>query len=134
MLDSDIDSGLFLVYNVPGGDTMIYQSRYILKQCRKFRNLEFNCNSHLHCLYDVHATSSTVPIEKYKDEAEQLLAHLVDIGCLVRTQFGYRMTAAGMHTLQISAIRIGNFLLRSVLVPVVLSILTSLITLYITGL
>lgn len=113
---------------------MIYQSRYILKQCRKFRNLEFNCNSHLHCLYDVHATSSTVPIEKYKDEAEQLLAHLVDIGCLVRTQFGYRMTTAGMHTLRISAIRSGNFLLRSVLVPVVLSILTSLITLYITGL
>ena len=68
---------------------MIYQSRYILKQCRKFRNLEFNCNSHLHCLYDVHATSSTVPIEKYEDEAEQLLG----------TTCGHRLSCA--HTVRL---------------------------------
>lgn len=113
---------------------MIYQSRYILKQCRKFPNREFNCNIRLHYLYDVHETSNTVPIEKYKDEADQLLSYLVDIGCLERTQCGYLVTAAGMHSLQISAIKIASFLLRSVIVPVVLSILTSLITLYITGL
>lgn len=112
---------------------MVYQCKYILKQCKAFGDEEFNYNDKNFRLYNVHNPNKFVCLKKHTSEANILLNSLVQDGFLEKSQFGFKNTVKSIHYFQLNLRKFCLFILKSVLVPIILSIITTLITLYIAG-
>lgn len=108
--------------------------RYILKICRKSGIKEFAYNQQKQAVVHIHKLDEFSSVKKYADEVGSSFIWLEENGYIIRQQHGFSLTQKGLHPYEIIAENIGMFLLRSVLVPIVLSILTTLITLYIKSL
>lgn len=76
--------------------------------------------------------SKTYDYSKYKGEISSILDDLVSSGHLIysrNNKYYVSLTAKGIHPFQGVCICIIKFLFRSVLVPIIVSLLTTLITL-----
>lgn len=71
---------------------------------------------------------------KYAHEIHGIMDFLVEQGYLISTPGNqYRLTHHGLHPAQASLIQLRNFLLKDVLVPIAVSVATTLICLWLTG-
>lgn len=69
----------------------------------------------------------------YRNSLESTLDHLADHKYIELVDGGGRVLHAGWHWGQITAGKFANFLFRSVAVPVVVALLTTLITMWLSG-
>lgn len=113
---------------------MTKQCRYFLKCCKKLNERDFNFNTKDNCIRNVHKLSGGIEIKRYTNEADSIFDYLSENSYLKRTKFGYNLTQKGLHPNRMIWEDIRTFLIKSVLVPVVVSAVTSLITLYIKAL
>ena len=113
---------------------MTKQCRYYLKCCRKLDDDNFSYN-HKDCfIRNVHKTEGGIKADKYSNEADSVFAYLAENGYLCSTKFGYSLTQKGLHPYRMIWEEIRAFLIKSVLIPIIVSAITSVITLYISAL
>lgn len=79
-------------------------------------------------------TKAVYNYAKYKDEIDAIIDMLNDEKCIITDDSGnvpvYRLTELGMHPCQLNLKTFLNFLINSILVPVAVSAITTLITLW----
>lgn len=110
---------------------MTKQCKYYLKLCRKLSENEFKYNSKDHFIRNVHKLKGGIEVRKYCSEAESVFDCLLDNGYLKRAQFGYDLTQKGLHPKRMIWEDIRAFLIKSIVVPIIVSAITSIITVYI---
>lgn len=113
---------------------MTRQCRYFLKCCKKLSDHDLNYNTKDHCIRNVHKLSGGVEIKKYISEVDSVFDYLLENSYLKRTDFGYDLTQKGLHPNRMIWEDIRAFLIKSVVVPIIVSAATSLVTLYIGSL
>lgn len=113
---------------------MTKQCRYFLKCCKKLGEQNFYYNTNDNHIRNVHKSDGGVEIKKYINEADSVFDYLLENGYLKRTDFGYDLTQKGLHPNRMIWEDIRAFLIKSIVVPVIVSAITSLITLYIGSL
>ena len=113
---------------------MIQSCRKVLNELRKLSSstesiLAFLGDTYCICLYDDY--TKTYDYTKYKDEITSIIKFLVSEGYLEYTinEFHFTLTQKGLHPYQFQWEIIKKFLLNSILVPIAVSLLTTLLTL-----
>lgn len=113
---------------------MTKQCRYYLRCCRKLGEGDFKYNVKDDHIRNVHKISGGIEVKKYISEHESVFDFLLENGYLKRTQFGYDLTQKGLHPKRMIWEKLRAFLIKSVLIPIIVSAVTSVITLYISQL
>lgn len=116
---------------------MTKQCRYMLKQIKELTNnttLEFSYNNSKCVLFDIRKHEHQITLNKYHGELDSLISVLLTNGYLINTQFGFRLTHKGIHPCRVTLEEIKLFFLKSVIIPVIVSVTTALVTMWIKGL
>lgn len=113
---------------------MTKQCKYILNCCKKLNEPDFHHSSKDGYIRNVHKLDGGIQIKKYSNEASSAFDYLCENGYLKKTQFGYTLTQKGLHPNRMIWEEIRNFLIKSVIIPIVVSSITTLVTLWITSL
>ena len=113
---------------------MIKSSRTVLRELRNLSNnsedvLSFLGNTNCICRDD--DTDKTFDYSKYQGEIHTLIKALVTSGYLQYdiNEFHFALTHRGLHPYQYQWETIKHFLLTSIFVPIVVSVITTLLTL-----
>lgn len=116
---------------------MTRQCRYVLKQIKtaSINPTEIIFYSEEdHTVYVIGNSQKKASIPKYFNELASILDALVDNGCLIRTQpVGFQLTHKGMHPHEFSFDAAKKFFLHSIVTPIIVSVVTTLLTLLITA-
>ena len=110
---------------------MTDQCRYILKCCKKLNEDDFSYNPKDHYLRKISSLTGGVQVAKYDNEANSALEWLHENGYLHKTQFGYSLTQKGLHPYHMIWEEIRHFLIKSIIIPIIVSAVTAIITLWI---
>lgn len=116
---------------------MTKQCKYVLKQIKKLTNntaCEFGYVHEKNYIYTVCNNSKKLVLDKCTGELSTLISSLLSDGYLTTNQFGLQLTHKGLHPFRVSFEEVKLFLLKSVLIPIVISVLASLATMCLTGL
>ncbi len=115
---------------------MTKQSKSLLKQLIKFSGKEENLISFLgdttcFCLnYD---TDHTMDYSDYSKQIHGIIQYLVDEGYLVyayeNNTYHFQLTHNGLNYQQIHWLKIRDFLIHSIFTPIIVSLVTTLLTL-----
>lgn len=118
---------------------MINTCRDVLKNLRKLSyctedTLGFLGNSYCICRYDDY--DKVYDYGKYKGEISSIIEQLVSDGYIkyAINENTFTLTQKGLHPYRFEWEAIKHFLLTSVLVPIVVSVVTTLLTLFVEGL
>lgn len=74
-----------------------------------------------------------VDLPEYAGELNAILNYMLEIGYIKSERFGFSLTYKGLHPYKVSWEQIKRFLLVSVFVPISVSLVTSLLTLWLTA-
>ncbi len=110
---------------------MTKQCRYILNCCKKLNDPDFCYNSETGYIKNVHKLDGGIQIKKYTNETVSAFDYLCENGYLKETQFGYTLTQKGLHPNRMIWEEIRNFLIKSVIIPIIVSSITTLVTMWI---
>lgn len=116
---------------------MTKQSRYVLHQIQKLcknSSIELYFIEKDNVIYKVHNPLIKVKLKKYSGEIGSLFDYLTETGYLIKTRFGFKLTHKGAHPYAVSFETVKCFLIKSFLVPIAVSIITTLLTLWLKGL
>lgn len=113
-------------------------------QCRKVLNglkrLSSNTECNISYLYDTTCfcnddITETYDYGDYEDEIDSIISHLAANGYLKfqENEYNFHLTQKAIHCTAIAFQEFFLFLAKSIAVPIVVSIITTLITLYIKG-
>lgn len=115
---------------------MIYQCSCVLRELRKLSNntatvLAFLSGSTYICLDE--DENVFFDYSNYKGEIHAIIDELVNTGYLTyeTNKYYFCLTERGLHPYQLKWMNIKAFLFKSILVPIIVSGLTSLLTWYI---
>lgn len=108
--------------------------KYILKLCRELNEPDFQYNKTDCFIRNIHKLDGGIQVKKYTDETASVFDYLSENGYLKKTQFGYSLTQKGLHPYRLIWEEIRSFLIKSVIIPIVVSSLTTLVTLWIKAL
>lgn len=118
---------------------MTKQCKYVLKHLKKLACnsdmlLSFLGNTTYICRFDDEST--IFDYSKYEAEIDSIIQSLIDNGYLVQgfNQYHFHLTQKAIHHTQYSMEKIIKFLICSIVVPMAVSLATSIIVLYIQGL
>ncbi len=116
---------------------MTKQCKYVLNHLKKISCnsdvlLSFVTNSPYICIFS--DTSVFFDYSKYETEIDSIIQFLINNGYITQgfNQYNFRLTQKAIHPIQYNIERFKNFLIQSILVPIVVSAITSIITVYIT--
>lgn len=112
---------------------MTKQCRYYLRCCRKLGENDFKYSTIDAHIRNVHKLDGGIKVKKYNAEYDSVFDYLLENGYLKRTQLGFDLTQKGLHPKRIIWEDIRVFLIKSILVPIAVSLVTSIATLCITG-
>lgn len=114
---------------------MTIQSLIILNELRKIASstdtlLSFVSDAPYICIFE--NPDVFFDYSKYSNEIQSIIKHLIDNGYLVTgfNEMNFQLTQKGLHPFQAIISMIISFLFRSILVPIVVAILTTLVTLW----
>lgn len=95
-------------------------------------NISYLCDTTCFCNDDV---TRTYDYKKYENEIESIIHHLVDNGYLQfqGNEYNFHLTQKAIHCTATFFQEFFLFLFKSIAVPIIVSIITTLITLHITG-
>lgn len=117
---------------------MIKPCKKVLSGLRKLSSksdaiMGFLCNTDCICLLD--DTEKTYNYSKYKNEIESIIKYLCEEGYLEYSinEYRFTLTTKGLHPYRFQWESIKHFLLNSIIVPIVVSVATSLIVLLLQG-
>lgn len=118
---------------------LTYPCRDVLKNLKR---LSKNTDCNISYLYGTTSfslddeDSEVYNYQKYQDEIESIISHLVDSGYLeynYGNNVNFHLTQNGLHHSSLTFQSAILFLLKNFALPIVVSIITTLITLYIKG-
>lgn len=118
---------------------MTIQCRKVLNELRKLSSrtkyFSFTLYEDTHCIY-VTDTDESYDYAKYENEIFGIIKQLVDDGYLEYTlnQYYFYLTHKGIHIFQFQWDACKSFLFNSILVPIFVSVVTTLLTILIKGL
>lgn len=111
---------------------------WALKRAQKHEDGEIYINFEKHTASPVlDANQSSKPIKLWfcKNSIKSILQHLENSGYIQQTGFEYfQVLHYGWHTTQSFLTEVCNFLVKSILTPIVVSIITTLLTAWVSGL
>lgn len=117
---------------------LTYPCRDVLKHLKKLtRNTDCNI-SYLYgtTSFSLDDTDEVYDYQKYQDEIESIISHLVESGYLqynYGNNVNFHLTQKGLHHSSLTFQSAIIFLFKNFALPIVVSIITTLITLYIKG-
>lgn len=114
------------------------QCRIVLKNLKKLtNNTEINISYCFDdCSFCLNDMSQSYSYQKYENEIESIIAELVETGYLqyaYDNRFYFHLTQKGIHNFFLKFQSMSIFLAKNFILPIVVSIITTLITLYIKG-
>lgn len=114
---------------------MTYQCAVVLKHLRKLANnseplMTFVSDANIICLSD--NASVFYDYTQYCKEITGIIQSLIEQGYLVNgfNQYNFSLTQKGLHPYQLQFEKARQFLVKSIVVPILVAILTTLITLW----
>lgn len=116
---------------------MTKQCKYVLNQIRILTNntsCEFSYMHEKNYIYKVHAINDKLALNKYPGELSSIISSLLEDGYLTASRMGLQLTHKGLHPYRVSLEEIKRFLVKSILIPILISALASLLTMYLKGL
>ena len=118
---------------------MIRNARKLLKLLKKAQQVE-NGHVFLHDdgleMWGKHPETGIevhIPLKGFEHSAYPMLSYLIDKGLVVQNSFAYAVTPAGWHYSEEQLSAFVSFLIQSVAVPIVVSIVTTLLTMWISS-
>lgn len=107
---------------------MTAQCKYVLKEIKTLSEntvFELNYVHKSNTIYIVRTPNKRIELQKHSGELSSIIQQLIDDGYLDKTQFGFQLNHKGLHPHRVAWDSIKVFLLKSVLVPIGVSIVTS---------
>lgn len=118
---------------------MTYQCSYVLRQLRKLTEKSESLMSYVSgsteiCLFE--NQSVTYDYSKLQNEINSIINELISQGYLVNgfNEYNFSLTHKGLHPYLVKWDIVKMFLIKSCLVPITVSITTTLLTLWLKGL
>ena len=86
-------------------------------------------------VHDVNAPCKTVKLRLFRKSINSILQYLESTGYIQQTGYdNFQVLHSGWHTTQSFLTKLCNFLVKSILTPIVVSIITTLLTAWVCGL
>ena len=116
---------------------MTKQCKYVLKKIKLLTgktSREVGYENDKNIIYELKKPNEKLELAKYHGELNTLISSLIDNGHLTTTRFGIQLTHKGIHPFRVSFEEVKRFLFKSVIIPIIISVLASLATMWLKGL